>query len=43
MKRVAITLIIILSFVLPSKAQEKQEKLKELEEMEQKDGGDGSR
>ncbi|MFZ0473189.1 MAG: hypothetical protein WAL94_11285, partial [Bacteroidales bacterium] len=36
MKRVAITLIIILSFVLPSKAQEKQEKLKELEEMEQK-------
>ena len=37
MKRVAITLIIILSFVLPSKAQEKQEKLKELEEMEQKE------
>jgi hypothetical protein len=36
MKRVAITLIIILSFVLPSKAQEKQEKLKELEELEQK-------
>ena len=36
MKRVAITLIIILSFVLPSKAQEKQEKLRELEEMEQK-------
>jgi hypothetical protein len=38
MKRVAITLIIILSFVLPSKAQEKQEKLKTLEEMEQKEG-----
>ncbi len=37
MKRVAITLIIILSFVLPSKAQEKQEKLRELEEMEQKE------
>lgn len=37
MKRVAITLIIILSFVLPSNAQEKQEKLKELEEMEQKE------
>ena len=35
MKRAAITLIIILSFVLPSKAQEKQEKLRELEEMEQ--------
>jgi len=36
MKRVAITLILILSFILPSKAQEKQEKLKELEELEQK-------
>jgi hypothetical protein len=37
MKKAAITLIIILSFVLPSKAQEKQEKLRELEEMEQKE------
>jgi hypothetical protein len=39
MKRVAITLILILCFILPSKAQEKQEKLKELEELEQKTEG----
>jgi hypothetical protein len=39
MRRVAITLILILCFILPSKAQEKQEKLKELEGLEQKTEG----
>lgn len=39
MKRVAITLILIFSFILSSKAQEKQEKLRELEKLEQKTEG----
>lgn len=39
MKRVAITLILIVCFVVPSMAQEKEEKLKELEKLEQKTEG----
>ena len=36
MKRIALTLIIVLSLILPSKAQEKEEKIRELEKLEQK-------
>ncbi len=36
MKRIVLTLIIVLSLILPAKAQEKEEKIKELEKLEQK-------
>jgi len=38
MKRIVLTLIVVLSLILPSQAQEKEQKVKTLEELEQKGG-----